>query len=142
MHFFHINRKTQYERPYGFGGSTATIDQPVKYGTISSSANHNHYSHYNSGTLKSSSSPRDSGFDSSPTRYRKFADPPDGSYDHHAKIFSRSSNPLFTTDPSKLGGEMISTKIVKGAKGLGFTLIGNDASSRGDEFIQVRDLKK
>lgn len=154
--FSHINRKTQYERPYGFGGSSATIDQPIKYGTLPSSANQNHYSHYNvsshcftmgpklfqSGTLKSSSSPRDSGFDSSPTRYRKFGDPPDTAasstdYEHHSKMFSRTSNPLFTTDPTRLGGEMISTKIVKGAKGLGFTLIGNDASSRGDEFIQV-----
>lgn len=44
---------------------------------------------------------------------------------------------MFTTDPARLGGELISTKIVKGAKGLGFTLIGNDSSSRGDEFIQV-----
>ncbi|CAO4373991.1 unnamed protein product [Caenorhabditis nigoni] len=142
----HINRKTQYERPYGFGGSAVTIDQPVKYGTLPSSANHNNmYSHYNSGTLKSSSSPRDSGFDSSPTRYRKFGDPPDigassADYDHHSKMFSRSSNPLFTTDPARLGGELISTKIVKGAKGLGFTLIGNDASSRGDEFIQVKSV--
>ncbi|CAL2040458.1 unnamed protein product [Caenorhabditis brenneri] len=144
----HINRKTQYERPYGFGGSSATIDQPIKYGTLPSSANHNQnnmYSHYNSGTLKSSSSPRDSGFDSSPTRYRKFGDPPDtatssADYDHHSKMFSRSSNPLFTTDPARLGGELISTKIVKGAKGLGFTLIGNDASSRGDEFIQVKSV--
>ncbi|CAX65065.2 Guanylate kinase [Caenorhabditis elegans] len=144
----HINRKTQYERPYGFGGSSATIDQPVKYGTLPSSTNHNHnniYSHYNSGTLKSSSSPRDSGFDSSPTRYRKFGDPPEtatssADYDHHSKMFSRSSNPLFTTDPARLGGELISTKIVKGAKGLGFTLIGNDSSSRGDEFIQVKSV--
>ncbi|CAP26289.1 Protein CBR-MAGI-1, partial [Caenorhabditis briggsae] len=142
----HINRKTQYERPYGFGGSAVTIDQQVKYGTLPSSANHNNmYSHYNSGTLKSSSSPRDSGFDSSPTRYRKFGDPPDigassADYDHHSKMFSRSSNPLFTTDPARLGGELISTKIVKGAKGLGFTLIGNDASSRGDEFIQVKSV--
>lgn len=144
----HINRKTQYERPYGFGGSSATIDQPIKYGTLPSSANHNFnnmYTQYNSGTLKSSSSPRDSGFDSSPTRYRKFGDPPDtaassADYDHHSKMFSRSSNPLFTTDPSRLGGELITTKIVKGAKGLGFTLIGNDASSRGDEFIQVKSV--
>ncbi|CAI2351680.1 unnamed protein product [Caenorhabditis sp. 36 PRJEB53466] len=143
----HVNRKTQYERPYGFGGSTATIDQPVKYGTLPSSANHNHnmYSHYNSGTLKSSSSPRDSGFDSSPTRYRKFGDPPEtaassADNDNYSRMFNRSSNPMFTTDPSRLGGELISTKIVKGAKGLGFTLIGNDASSRGDEFIQVKSV--
>ena len=32
---------------------------------------------------------------------------------------------------------MINTTIVKGPKGLGFTLIGNDDSSNGDEFIQV-----
>lgn len=33
---------------------------------------------------------------------------------------------------------MVTTTIVKGPKGLGFTLIGNDASSKGNEFIQVR----
>ncbi|VDN31097.1 unnamed protein product [Cylicostephanus goldi] len=47
------------------------------------------------------------------------------------------SNPYFTRDPNQLRGEMVTTTITKGAKGLGFTLIGNDASSKGDEFIQV-----
>ncbi|CAJ0928878.1 unnamed protein product, partial [Mesorhabditis belari] len=51
-----------------------------------------------------------------------------------------SMNPLFTTDPTQLRGEMLRTVIAKGQKGLGFTLIGNDASSKGDEFIQVKSV--
>ncbi|GMR49053.1 hypothetical protein PMAYCL1PPCAC_19248, partial [Pristionchus mayeri] len=48
--------------------------------------------------------------------------------------------PLFTRNIDELRGELISCRIVKGPKGLGFTLIGNDASSRGDEFIQVKSI--
>uniref|UniRef100_A0A158PCD8 WW domain-containing protein n=1 Tax=Angiostrongylus cantonensis TaxID=6313 RepID=A0A158PCD8_ANGCA len=49
-------------------------------------------------------------------------------------------NPYFTRDPQQLRGEMVTTTIVKGPKGLGFTLIGNDASSKGNEFIQACSL--
>ncbi|CAJ0571626.1 unnamed protein product, partial [Mesorhabditis spiculigera] len=40
----------------------------------------------------------------------------------------------------QLRGEILRTTIIKGPKGLGFTLIGNDASSKGDEFIQVKSI--
>ncbi|CAI5447660.1 unnamed protein product [Caenorhabditis angaria] len=151
----HINKKTQYERPCGSGQNgfgAGLFDGPnhqqhQKYGTLppamGQSLNNGIYSQYNTGTLKSSSSPRDSGFDSSPTRYRKFQDGPlssDTAVTSSDYAFNRSGNPLFTTDPAKLHGEMIATKIVKGPKGLGFTLIGNDASSKGDEFIQVKSV--
>ncbi|CAB3406299.1 unnamed protein product [Caenorhabditis bovis] len=136
----HINKKTQYERPYAIAGSSTGDSSQFKYGTSGPS----YQTSYNTNTLKSSSSPRDSGFDSSPTRYRKFGDPPLSSdtatSDVEATKAARRGNPLFTTDPMKLGGELINTKIVKGPKGLGFTLIGNDASSKGDEFIQVKSV--
>ncbi|CAG9529906.1 unnamed protein product [Cercopithifilaria johnstoni] len=43
-------------------------------------------------------------------------------------------------DPSQLRGELITTRIVKGPKGLGFTLIGNDGSSLQDEFLQIKNV--
>lgn len=44
---------------------------------------------------------------------------------------------IFCRDPSQLRGEILTTRIVKGVKGLGFTLIGNDGSSLYEEFLQV-----
>lgn len=44
---------------------------------------------------------------------------------------------IFTNDPAQLRGEILTTVIQKGNKGLGFTLIGNDGSSSEPEFIQV-----
>lgn len=43
----------------------------------------------------------------------------------------------FTTDPAQLRGQLITTRIRKGDKGLGFTLIGNDGNNVAPEFIQV-----
>ncbi|GMT25321.1 hypothetical protein PFISCL1PPCAC_16618 [Pristionchus fissidentatus] len=48
--------------------------------------------------------------------------------------------PMFTRNVDELRGDLIPCRIVKGPKGLGFTLIGNDASSKGDEFIQVKSI--
>ncbi|GMS96717.1 hypothetical protein PENTCL1PPCAC_18892 [Pristionchus entomophagus] len=63
---------------------------------------------------------------------------------HHGPIaggyIESHKKPPFTRNIDELRGELISCRIVKGPKGLGFTLIGNDASSRGDEFIQVKSI--
>uniref|UniRef100_A0A914Z8H2 PDZ domain-containing protein n=1 Tax=Panagrolaimus superbus TaxID=310955 RepID=A0A914Z8H2_9BILA len=48
----------------------------------------------------------------------------------------------FTTDISDLRGELITTRVQKGPKGLGFTLIGNDGTSSQPEFIQVKSVIK
>uniref|UniRef100_A0A0N5AHE7 PDZ domain-containing protein n=1 Tax=Syphacia muris TaxID=451379 RepID=A0A0N5AHE7_9BILA len=50
------------------------------------------------------------------------------------------SSTTFTRDPSQLRGELITTRIVKGPKGLGFTLIGNDGSSLREEFLQIKSV--
>ena len=47
---------------------------------------------------------------------------------------------MFTTDPSQLTGEIVKTVLVKGQRGLGFTLIGNDATSTTDEFLQIKSI--
>lgn len=44
----------------------------------------------------------------------------------------------FTTDPSQLKGELLTTRLYKGPSGFGFTLIGNDGGNVTPEYIQVR----
>jgi hypothetical protein len=46
----------------------------------------------------------------------------------------------FTRDPSKLRGELITTRLIKGPRGFGFTLIGNDAGSALNEFLQIKSV--
>lgn len=47
---------------------------------------------------------------------------------------------MFTTEPSQLQGQFIKTTLVKSVRGLGFTLIGNDASSTTPEFLQIKSI--
>ncbi|MFH4979083.1 hypothetical protein AB6A40_005792 [Gnathostoma spinigerum] len=47
---------------------------------------------------------------------------------------------MFTRDPSQLRGELITTRFIKGSKGLGFTLIGSDGNSMHEEFLQVKSI--
>uniref|UniRef100_A0A0N4Z4Z0 Membrane-associated guanylate kinase, WW and PDZ domain-containing protein 2 n=1 Tax=Parastrongyloides trichosuri TaxID=131310 RepID=A0A0N4Z4Z0_PARTI len=53
---------------------------------------------------------------------------------------STVSNYEFTRNVSKLQGHIYQTSIVKGPKGLGFTLIGNDGSCEKEEFIQIKSI--
>uniref|UniRef100_A0A1I7S3V7 Membrane associated guanylate kinase, WW and PDZ domain containing 2a n=1 Tax=Bursaphelenchus xylophilus TaxID=6326 RepID=A0A1I7S3V7_BURXY len=46
----------------------------------------------------------------------------------------------FTCDPAQLKGELITTRLVKGPQGLGFTLVGNDRHSIQNEFIQIKSI--
>lgn len=47
---------------------------------------------------------------------------------------------LFTLNPRELRGEMITTTLTKGQKGLGFTLVGNDGNTPEEEFLQIRTI--
>ncbi|VDN08054.1 unnamed protein product [Thelazia callipaeda] len=60
--------------------------------------------------------------------------------DHSSPSHAVGSVHTFTRDPSKLRGELITTRILRGPKGLGFTLIGNDGSSSHDEFLQIKNV--
>ncbi|CEF60770.1 LD27118p [Strongyloides ratti] len=53
---------------------------------------------------------------------------------------SLTSQYEFTRYVSKLKGQIYKTAIVKGPKGLGFTLIGNDGGSDNEEFIQIKGI--
>uniref|UniRef100_A0A0K0FBK3 LD27118p (inferred by orthology to a D. melanogaster protein) n=1 Tax=Strongyloides venezuelensis TaxID=75913 RepID=A0A0K0FBK3_STRVS len=54
--------------------------------------------------------------------------------------FNSSPQFEFTRYISKLKGKILQTSIVKGPKGLGFTLIGNDGSCDREEFIQIKGI--
>lgn len=41
-----------------------------------------------------------------------------------------------------ISGQLLTTRIQKGPKGLGFTLIGNDGTNIHEEFIQVKFWEK
>ncbi|XP_003380266.1 putative PDZ domain protein [Trichinella spiralis] len=47
---------------------------------------------------------------------------------------------LFTRNPNELRGELITVTLVKGPKGLGFTLVGNDVCSSDEEFLQIKNV--
>ncbi|CAJ0601351.1 unnamed protein product [Cylicocyclus nassatus] len=113
----HINKKTQYERPSTSGATMSSRYEPIP--TTASS------SHMANGITTN-------GHQHSPQNQHIKSRQP--------MIPAGGSNPYFTRDPAQLRGEMVTTTITKGAKGLGFTLIGNDASSKGDEFIQVKSV--
>ncbi|PAV61137.1 hypothetical protein WR25_02526 [Diploscapter pachys] len=127
----HINKKTQYERP-----TTVTVrtqsgqwDAPTVSNRTSLYDYSNRYSNVGNGTLKSGQN----------SQYNSLMRNKTSGSSLHAEN-RKSSNVFFTRDPNELRGEMINTTIVKGPKGLGFTLIGNDDSSNGDEFIQVKSI--
>uniref|UniRef100_A0A7I4YLN5 Membrane associated guanylate kinase, WW and PDZ domain containing 3 n=1 Tax=Haemonchus contortus TaxID=6289 RepID=A0A7I4YLN5_HAECO len=111
----HINKRTQYERP----GTSTTMS---RYDALPTTATHK-----SNGIISNGHQP-------SPPHQQRPKQP------SIAQTSQNGGNPFFTRDPQQLRGEMVTTTIVKGPKGLGFTLIGNDASSKGNEFIQVKSI--
>ncbi|CAI4227941.1 unnamed protein product [Auanema sp. JU1783] len=111
----HVNRRTQYEHPSLTSSSNRYDSQAAPSfpfnNTLSRSMNNGHIRQSPPITKNYSSTNGNS-----PRQY------------------------FFTRDPNQLMGDLITTTIVKGPKGLGFTLIGNDSSSNGDEFIQVKSI--
>ncbi|VDK74891.1 unnamed protein product [Litomosoides sigmodontis] len=124
----HVNKRTQYERP-----SSSSLQKATNV------IQHNPSSH--------SYAYVDNHDSSSSTKTLATANNGTGSR-RHSTLYSNHSSPShaarsaysFTRDPSQLRGELITTRIVKGPKGLGFTLIGNDGSSLQDEFLQIKNV--
>ncbi|KAK6034242.1 hypothetical protein COOONC_28253, partial [Cooperia oncophora] len=111
--FSHINKRTQYERP----GTSTTMS---RYDVLPTTATHK-----TNGIISN-------GHQSSPAHQQRQKQPPPLKPPRKAAIHS---SPVILNN---YVGEMVTTTIMKGPKGLGFTLIGNDASSKGNEFIQVQ----
>ncbi|KAL3981448.1 PDZ domain (Also known as DHR or GLGF) family protein [Acanthocheilonema viteae] len=120
----HVNRRTQYERP---SSSSLQKVTDVIVPSHSYAYANNHDASSSTKTLLTNNG----------TGSRR-----------HSTLYSNHSSPShtagsvysFTRDPSQLRGELITTRIVKGPKGLGFTLIGNDGSSLQDEFLQIKNV--
>lgn len=45
---------------------------------------------------------------------------------------------MFTKDPGEMRGDFVKTTLVKGAHGLGFTIVGGDIPDTA--FLQIRDV--
>uniref|UniRef100_A0A8R1UIS0 Magi-1 n=1 Tax=Pristionchus pacificus TaxID=54126 RepID=A0A8R1UIS0_PRIPA len=121
----HNSGTTQWNDPRELPQGWEQVDDPV-YGTFY--VDHVH-------KLTTYDRPMSNGVTTATANGVKGGGGPTGGY-----IESSHKRPLFTRNVDELRGELISCRIVKGPKGLGFTLIGNDASSRGDEFIQVKSI--
>ncbi|VDK61353.1 unnamed protein product [Onchocerca ochengi] len=123
----HVNKRTQYERPSS--SSLQKIADVVPHNSASHSYAYNN-NHDASSSMKTILTSND-------TESRR-----------HSTLYSNHSSPShaagstysFTRDPSQLRGELITTRIIKGPKGLGFTLIGNDGNSLQDEFLQIKNV--
>ncbi|KAK6109632.1 PDZ domain (Also known as DHR or GLGF) family protein [Brugia pahangi] len=121
----HVNKRTQYERPSSSSLQKVTDVVPPSHS----------YAYVNNHDASSSSTK--TLLTNNGTGSRR-----------HSILYSNHSSPShtagsvysFTRDPSQLRGELITTRIVKGPKGLGFTLIGNDGSSLQDEFLQIKNV--
>ncbi|KHN86170.1 Membrane-associated guanylate kinase, WW and PDZ domain-containing protein 3 [Toxocara canis] len=129
--FSHVNKRTQYERPCssGYQGALAGNGGPAPPPNslpVSSSNGFTQGSLINTALASSSAHSRRHS-----AHYNCSSSSP--SHRQHSSV-------MFTRDPSQLRGELITTRIVKGPKGLGFTLIGNDGSSAHEEFLQIKSV--
>ncbi|KAM3727077.1 Membrane-associated guanylate kinase, WW and PDZ domain-containing protein [Dirofilaria immitis] len=123
----HVNKRTQYERP-----SSSSLQKITDMGAHNPASHSYAYvnNHDANNSTKTILTNNDTGSRRHSTLYSNHSSP-----SHTARsIYS------FTRDPSQLRGELITTRIIKGPKGLGFTLIGNDGSSLQDEFLQIKNV--
>ncbi|CDW55828.1 membrane associated guanylate kinase, WW and PDZ [Trichuris trichiura] len=129
----HVNKKTQYERPEPPIDSTSD-NASVALGKLPSvtsllartSALGKYFSVRTSVSLSSVTSMETCRVESRA--------------DSEVQPFAGPNKSLFTRDPTELRGEMVTAVLVKGHKGLGFTLVGSDGTSRGQEFLQIKSV--
>ena len=55
-----------------------------------------------------------------------------------AFLFSVLAKRVFVKNPSELQGELVRTRLLKGERGLGFTIIGGD--NPDEEFLQIKNV--
>nr|XP_022295952.1 membrane-associated guanylate kinase, WW and PDZ domain-containing protein 3-like isoform X10 [Crassostrea virginica] len=116
----HVNRRTQYENP---------VAQAKRQ---------------NQGTDVNSTLPRTKkSQDSANTTKRSISDhnmngraPPD--YHQLGRGNRKRERRVFTKNPDELKGEIITTTLVKSARGFGFTIIGGDHTD--EEFLQIKKV--
>uniref|UniRef100_A0A1I7ZL90 Membrane-associated guanylate kinase, WW and PDZ domain-containing protein 1-like n=1 Tax=Steinernema glaseri TaxID=37863 RepID=A0A1I7ZL90_9BILA len=127
----HINKRTQYERP-----STSTANLVGLH-------THHHAHHVTSNAAYQYPPPTatysESNFRAPHVNQARMPSKAPSSIMKNASDVHLGSH-CFTADPNMLRGEMITVHIMKGPNGFGFTLIGNDHTSREPEFIQIKSI--
>ncbi|KAL3852402.1 hypothetical protein ACJMK2_016053 [Sinanodonta woodiana] len=116
----HVNRKTQYENP---------VVQAKKEAVSSSTLP---VTNKNGDQIMRSTSESDMNGRGSPPAYHA----------RHSKTKNipskRESKRVFTKNPKELKGDLFSTSLLKGPRGLGFTIIGGDHID--EEFLQIKNV--
>ncbi|VDK42073.1 unnamed protein product [Anisakis simplex] len=163
----HVNKRTQYERPCSsaYQNVPATSTSATAAGLSSPAAgsllnaNSNGFAHSGSSLITNSLTSNNVNNRRHSSHYNANLSPT--SHRQHTSLITTTTN-MFTrctiflvfslfyfnvfhcywlcSDPSQLRGQIITTRIQKGAKGLGFTLIGNDGSSEHEEFLQIKSI--
>lgn len=130
----HVNKRTQYERPIG----VSTVPGGVAINSHACSSNTLPPCHMNGNSALQDASLISNAHIPSNAHNRRHSTHCNSNTSPSQQPHSSCS--MFTRDPSQLRGELITTRIVKGPKGLGFTLIGNDGSSLHEEFLQIKSV--
>ncbi|KAI3414276.1 hypothetical protein GPALN_011732 [Globodera pallida] len=135
----HINRRTQYERPTSLIMPTKQpIYDPYQHQATTSTAPNGlpqpQADHHGRFASMSGISSDNGGI------YGTYHNGNYASHPHHHQNGVGSVHTQFTRNPVELRGEILSTRIQKGPKGLGFTLIGNDGTNLHEEFIQIKTI--
>ncbi|KRZ56119.1 Membrane-associated guanylate kinase, WW and PDZ domain-containing protein 2 [Trichinella nativa] len=126
----HINKKTQYDKPELTTDDAATEAAQRQFSIL---VNGDLYSNNNNNT--SSSSRRFSAINATAN-----CSAVDVVGQSTALGLESPHKLLFTRNPNELRGELITVTLVKGPKGLGFTLVGNDVCSSDEEFLQIKNV--
>ncbi|KAI6175631.1 hypothetical protein M3Y97_00710600 [Aphelenchoides bicaudatus] len=144
----HINKRTQYEKPELPNKSEA----PLRNGytstgiTTSTARQHHHQRAESSQRLPPEPSyPPPIYHSTTPTTANHFEQPSPSMWRNGVSpsVKRRSQQQMqhqFTTDPSQLKGQLLTTRLYKGPTGFGFTLIGNDGGNAAPEFIQIKSI--
>ncbi|XP_052260917.1 membrane-associated guanylate kinase, WW and PDZ domain-containing protein 2-like isoform X4 [Dreissena polymorpha] len=120
----HVNRKTQYEHPASALKKSATADE-INSSTLPRRGK-------NTDVSRRSISDADMNGRNTPPAYRPRSRK---SKTPHTK---RAQKPVFVKSPSELQGEVFTTRLLKGERGLGFTIIGGD--NPDEEFLQIKNV--
>uniref|UniRef100_A0A915I3D2 Uncharacterized protein n=1 Tax=Romanomermis culicivorax TaxID=13658 RepID=A0A915I3D2_ROMCU len=142
----HINKKTQYEKP---SMDTYEVAFNIMHGGGNGMKLHFGGSGYSSRPKPQQQRHQRYSSSSTISQQKKYGSIPDLSVTSESPIINNveiapkaknQSKNFFTRDPAELKGELISARLVKSAKGLGFTLVGNDGSSAEEEMLQIKNI--
>ncbi|XP_060571370.1 membrane-associated guanylate kinase, WW and PDZ domain-containing protein 1-like [Ruditapes philippinarum] len=122
----HVNRKTQYEHPGVSLKKSSTADEINSSSTLPRRDKRE-------GSAPRSVSESDMNGKSTPPAYRPRSKKSKTPHSKRA-IVKR----VFVKNPQELQGEVFHTRLLKGERGLGFTIIGGDHPN--EEFLQIKNV--